>query len=121
MYSMKANDSRVYSMSSAPVVPGHNTTFGFPDDTQAHSIGIDVRGYFIAATDPILIEPQIRLIYKASLKDFGGPSYTISGQTGSSGFGFYEPGRACEPFDGSHAKRRRGIFLDRHEHWGERF
>ena len=90
MYSMKANDSRVYSMSSVAVVPGHNTTFGFPDDTQAHSIGIDVRGYFIAATDPILIEPQIRLIYKASLKDFGGPSYTIMGQTGSSGFGFYQ-------------------------------
>ena len=85
MYSMKANDSRVYSM-----ITPHPATFGFPDDTQAHSIGIDVRGYFIAATDPILIEPQIRLIYKASLKDFGGPSYTISGQTGSSGFGFYQ-------------------------------
>ncbi|MEI0495332.1 variable surface protein VspJ [Brachyspira intermedia] len=91
MYSMKANDNRVFNMTSMPVpVFGHNTTFGFPKDTQAHSIGIDVRGYFIAATDPVLIEPQIRLIYKASLKDFEGPSYTIMGENGASGFGFYQ-------------------------------
>ncbi|MCZ9934141.1 variable surface protein VspJ [Brachyspira hyodysenteriae] len=87
MYSMKANDNRVLSMN----IPGHGstTTFGFPKDTTAHSIGIDVRGYFIAATDPVLIEPQIRLVYKASLKDFEGPSYT-RGEKGSSGFGFYQ-------------------------------
>ncbi|WP_028330577.1 cell surface protein [Brachyspira alvinipulli] len=84
MYSMKANESRVLS------VPVMNTTFGFPNDTQAHSIGIDARGYFIAATDPILIEPQIRIVYKASIKDFEGPSYSIMGKTGSSGFGYYQ-------------------------------
>ena len=84
MYSMKANESRVLS------VPRMGATFGFPNDTQAHSIGIDARGYFIASTDPILIEPQIRIVYKASIKDFEGPSYSIMGRTGSSGFGYYQ-------------------------------
>ena len=83
MYSMKANESR-------SITAMRTTTFGFNKDTQAHSIGIDVRGYFIAATDPILIEPQIRLIYKASVKDFKGPSYTVRGKTGASEFGFYQ-------------------------------
>lgn len=84
MYSMKANESRVLSR------PMMGAPFGFPNDTQAHSIGIDARGYFISATDPILIEPQIRIVYKASIKDFEGPSYSIMGRTGSSGFGYYQ-------------------------------
>ena len=91
MYSMKGGESRMGNV-LPPIMNPRN--LGFDKDTQAHSIGIDVRGYFIAATDPILIEPQIRLIYKASLKDFKGTSYSVTAngttQNGAAEFGFYQ-------------------------------
>lgn len=87
MYRMKANENRSVT---APTLPtgmegtmklemGEGGYYGFVKDTTAHSIGIDVRGYFIAATDPILIEPQIRLLYQGSIVE--GASIDIGGQT----------------------------------------
>lgn len=81
-YKLKANESRAVD---APTLTspmqgtmGENGKFGFVKDTYAHSIGIDIRGYFIASTDPILIEPQIRLLYQGSLKDFKGTAYSVT-------------------------------------------
>lgn len=102
MYRLKANSSRSVAFSSAnfgnlanwlkPEIGG-NGQFGFADDTTAQSIGIDARGYFIAATDPILIEPQVRVVYQGSIADFTGTSYslTVSGNkhSGAVEFGSY--------------------------------
>ena len=102
MYRLKANSSRSVAFSSAnfgalarmlnPEIGG-NGKFGFADDTTAQSIGIDARGYFIAATDPILIEPQVRVVYQGSIADFTGTSYslTVSGNkhSGAVEFGSY--------------------------------
>ena len=87
MYRLKANSSRSVAFSSAnfgalagmlnPEIGG-NGKFGFADDTTAQSIGIDARGYFIAATDPILIEPQVRVVYQGSIADFTGTSYSLT-------------------------------------------
>ena len=87
MYKMKANDSRsvaapiIPSMPQIPNMPtisiGEDGKYGFIKDAYAHSIGIDLRAYFIAATDPVLIEPQIRLLYQGSVKDFKGTGYSV--------------------------------------------
>lgn len=89
-YKLKANESRWVN---APTLGsnggssgsggmslnmGEGGRYGFTKDTYAHSIGIDIRGYFIASTDPILIEPQIRLLYQGSLKDFKGTAYSVT-------------------------------------------
>lgn len=98
MYRMKANENRSVT---APTLPtgmegtmklemGEGGYYGFVKDTTAHSIGIDVRGYFIAATDPILIEPQIRLLYQGSIKDFKGTSYSVTTPTGNTHNGAVE-------------------------------
>lgn len=100
MYRMKANENRSVT---APTLPtsmagtmklemGEGGYYGFVKDTTAHSIGIDVRGYFIAATDPILIEPQIRLLYQGSVKDFKGTSYSVTTPTGNTHNGAVEFG-----------------------------
>ncbi|MEI0446767.1 variable surface protein VspJ [Brachyspira intermedia] len=102
MYRLKANESRSGTLSGGgninmgPVsgTIGENGQYGFTKDTTAHSIGIDVRGYFIAATDPILIEPQIRVLYQGSIADFTGTSYKVTppgmdSKEGGAGFGLY--------------------------------
>lgn len=100
MYRMKANENRY---AEAPTLPtnmegrmslemGEDGKYGFTKDATAHSIGIDVRGYFIAATDPILIEPQIRLLYQGSIKDFKGTSYSVTTPTGNTHNGAVEFG-----------------------------
>lgn len=105
MYRMKANENRYVTaptLSNSVSNTGMNMKlnmgeggyYGFVKDTTAHSIGIDVRGYFIAATDPILIEPQIRLLYQGSVKDFKGTSYSVTTPTrnthnGAVEFGHY--------------------------------
>lgn len=96
MYKMKANESRYSPISGMPpIVQFDEANYGFTKDTTAQSIGIDVRGYFIAATDPILIEPQIRVVYQGSIADFKGTGYTVNipgrgtQQSGSVGFGSY--------------------------------
>lgn len=88
MYRLKANENRYVNvggyantnlMGMINLAMGDaNGNFGFTEDTTAHSIGIDLRGYFIAATDPILIEPQLRLVYKGSIKDFNGTDYSMN-------------------------------------------
>ena len=100
MYKMKATESRSVD---APTLPtnmagrmqlemGENGRYGFIKDATAHSIGIDLRGYFIARTDPILIEPQIRLLYQGSLKDFKGTSYSVTTPAGGQHNGAVEFG-----------------------------
>ena len=106
MYRMKANENRYVTaptLSNSVSNTGMNMKLNmgegkaimdFVKDTTAHSIGIDVRGYFIAATDPILIEPQIRLLYQGSVKDFKGTSYSVTTPTrnthnGAVEFGHY--------------------------------
>lgn len=102
MYRLKANESRSGTLSGGgninmgPVsgTIGENGQYGFTKDTTAHSIGIDVRGYFIAATDPVLIEPQIRVLYQGSIADFTGTSYKVTppgmdSKEGGAGFGLY--------------------------------
>ena len=100
MYRLKANESRSGDLIGGGNLGnmgtvGENGKYGFTKDTTAQSIGIDVRGYFIAATDPILIEPQIRVVYQGSIADFKGTGYTINipttgtQQSGSVGFGSY--------------------------------
>lgn len=103
MYRMKANENRYVTaptLSNSVSNTGMNMKlnmgeggyYGFVKDTTAHSIGIDVRGYFIAATDPILIEPQIRLLYQGSIKDFKGTSYSVTTPTGNTHNGAVEFG-----------------------------
>lgn len=103
MYRMKANENRYVTaptLSNSVSNTGMNMKlnmgeggyYGFVKDTTAHSIGIDVRGYFIAATDPILIEPQIRLLYQGSVKDFKGTSYSVTTPTGNTHNGAVEFG-----------------------------
>ncbi|EKV56815.1 variable surface protein VspH [Brachyspira hampsonii 30446] len=91
MYKLKANSSRSRdlagngSINMFPVTGtvGENGKYGFLEDTTAHSIGIDLRGYFIAATDPLLIEPQVRVVYQGSIADFTGTSYTVTTPAGT--------------------------------------
>ena len=88
MYRLKANESRSGDLTGGGNLPGMGTVgengkYGFLKDTTAHSIGIDVRGYFIAATDPVLIEPQIRVLYQGSVADFTGTSYTVTTPAGT--------------------------------------
>ncbi|WP_300366041.1 variable surface protein VspJ [Brachyspira sp.] len=79
MYSMKANESRYTAIKGMPpIVQFQEPNYGFTKDTMGQSIGIDVRGYFIAATDPILIEPQIRVLYQGSVQDFKGTGYKVN-------------------------------------------
>lgn len=103
MYKLKANASRsgelanggnlnIGNMNLGTV--GENGQYGFTKDTVGQSIGVDVRGYFIATTDPILIEPQIRVIYQGSIADFKGTSYTVTtpgmdAKEGAAEFGLY--------------------------------
>ncbi|HJH54748.1 MAG TPA: variable surface family protein [Brachyspira hyodysenteriae] len=91
MYRLKANESRSGNINMGTV--GENGKYGFLKDTTAHSIGIDVRGYFIAATDPVLVEPQIRVLYQGSIADFTDTSYKVTTPTvtkeGGAGFGLY--------------------------------
>ncbi|TKZ31726.1 variable surface protein VspJ, partial [Brachyspira catarrhinii] len=100
MYKMKANENRY---AEAPTLPtnmagrmslemGEDGKYGFIKDATAHSIGIDLRGYFIATTDPILIEPQIRLLYQGSVKDFKGTSYSVTTPAGGTHSGAVEFG-----------------------------
>ncbi|KLI16002.1 variable surface family protein [Brachyspira hyodysenteriae] len=101
MYRLKANESRSgdltgsgnINMGAVSGTVGENGKYGFLKDTTAHSIGIDVRGYFIAATDPVLVEPQIRVLYQGSIADFTGTSYKVTTPTGTkeggAGFGLY--------------------------------
>ncbi|MCZ9990470.1 variable surface family protein [Brachyspira hyodysenteriae] len=101
MYRLKANESRSGTLAnggniSVPPLTGtvgENGKYGFIKDTTAHSIGIDVRGYFIAATDPVLVEPQIRVLYQGSIADFTGTSYKVTTPAGTkeggAGFGLY--------------------------------
>ncbi|WP_297244728.1 variable surface protein VspJ [uncultured Brachyspira sp.] len=100
MYRLKANESRSGDLTGGGNLPmnmgtvGENGKYGFTKDTTAHSIGIDVRGYFIAATDPVLIEPQIRVLYQGSIADFTGTSYKVTppgmdSKEGGAGFGLY--------------------------------
>lgn len=95
-YKMKANESRAVDAPTltSPMTGtmGENGKFGFVKDAYAHSIGIDIRGYFIASTDPILIEPQIRLLYQGSLKDFKGTSYSATPPRGETRKGAVEFG-----------------------------
>ncbi|MEI0487022.1 variable surface protein VspJ [Brachyspira intermedia] len=89
MYRLKANESRSGDLTGGGNLPGgmgtvgENGKYGFLKDTTAHSIGIDVRGYFIAATDPVLIEPQIRVLYQGSIADFTGTSYKVTTPAGT--------------------------------------
>ncbi|MEI0564875.1 variable surface protein VspJ [Brachyspira pulli] len=91
MYKLKANSSRsgtlagngIISMRPVTGTVGENGKYGFIEDTVGQSIGIDVRGYFIAATDPILIEPQVRVVYQGSIADFTGTSYTVTTPAGT--------------------------------------
>ncbi|MEI0528313.1 variable surface protein VspJ [Brachyspira intermedia] len=100
MYRLKANESRSGDLTGDGNLPmnmgtvGENGKYGFIKDTIGQSIGIDVRGYFIAATDPILIEPQIRVLYQGSIADFTGTSYKVTppgmdSKEGGAGFGLY--------------------------------
>ena len=100
IYKLKANESRSGTLEGGGTLPmgmgtiGEDGKYGFTKDTTAHSIGVDIRGYFIAATDPILIEPQIRVIYQGSIADFTGTSYSVTPpgmdtKNGSAGFGLY--------------------------------
>ena len=100
MYRLKANESRSGDLRGGGNLPmnmgtvGENGKYGFIKDTIGQSIGIDVRGYFIAATDPILIEPQIRVLYQGSIADFTGTSYKVTppgmdSKEGGAGFGLY--------------------------------
>ena len=60
MYKLKANESRSGTLTGGGTLPmgmgtiGENGQYGFTKDTVGQSIGVDIRGYFIAATDPIL-------------------------------------------------------------------
>ena len=83
MYRLKANSSRSGDLANGGNLPGMGTVgengkYGFIKDTIGQSIGIDARGYFIAATDPILIEPQVRVVYQGSIADFTGTSYSLT-------------------------------------------
>lgn len=98
MYKLKANESRSADLTGGGNLGtmgtvGENGKYGFTKDTTAHSIGVDIRGYFIAATDPILIEPQIRVIYQGSIADFKGTSYSVTTpngtKEGAAEFGLY--------------------------------
>ncbi|WP_157152160.1 variable surface protein VspJ [Brachyspira sp. SAP_772] len=99
MYKLKANESRSGTLTDggnlgAMGTVGESGKYGFTKDTTAHSIGVDIRGYFIAATDPILIEPQIRVIYQGSIADFKGTSYKVTppgmdAKEGAAEFGLY--------------------------------
>ena len=100
MYRLKANESRSGDLTGGGNLPmnmgtvGENGKYGFIKDTIGQSIGIDIRGYFIAATDPILIEPQIRVLYQGSIADFTGTSYKVTppgmdSKEGGAGFGLY--------------------------------
>ena len=99
MYKLKANESRSGTLTGTGLPPsmgtvGENGKYGFIKDTIGQSIGVDVRGYFIAATDPILIEPQIRIVYQGSISDFEGTSYRVSPpgmdpKEGGAKFGLY--------------------------------
>ena len=103
MYRLKANSSRSGTLanggnlSMGPMnlgTVGENGKYGFIKDTIGQSIGVDVRGYFIAATDPILIEPQIRIVYQGSISDFEGTSYRVTPprmdpKEGGAKFGLY--------------------------------
>lgn len=99
MYRLKANESRSGDLTGGGNLAGMGTVgengkYGFIKDTIGQSIGIDVRGYFIAATDPILIEPQIRILYQGSIADFTGTSYKVTppgmdSKEGGAGFGLY--------------------------------
>ena len=103
MYKLKANESRSGdlanggNLSMGPMnlgTVGENGKYGFIKDTIGQSIGVDVRGYFIAATDPILIEPQIRIVYQGSISDFEGTFYRVTPprmdpKEGGAKFGLY--------------------------------
>lgn len=99
MYKLKANESRSGTLTGSGLPPsmgtvGENGKYGFIKDTIGQSIGVDVRGYFIAATDPILIEPQIRIVYQGSISDFEGTSYRVTPpgmdpKEGGAKFGLY--------------------------------
>ena len=91
MYRLKANSSRsgtlagngIINMRPVTGTVGENGKYGFIEDTVGQSIGIDARGYFIAATDPILVEPQVRVVYQGSIADFTGTSYTVTTPAGT--------------------------------------
>ena len=100
MYRLKANSSRSGTLTGGGNLPmnmgtvGENGQYGFIKDTVGQSIGIDARGYFIAATDPILIEPQVRVVYQGSIADFTGTSYKVTppgmdAKEGGAKFGLY--------------------------------
>lgn len=100
MYRLKANSSRSGTLTGGGNLPmnmgtvGENGQYGFIKDTIGQSIGIDARGYFIAATDPILIEPQVRVVYQGSIADFTGTSYKVTppnmdAKEGGAKFGLY--------------------------------
>ena len=99
MYKLKANESRSGTLTGSGLPPsmgtvGENGKYGFIKDTIGQSIGVDVRRYFIAATDPILIEPQIRIVYQGSISDFEGTSYRVTPpgmdpKEGGAKFGLY--------------------------------
>ena len=103
MYRLKANSSRSGDLHNGGNLNfgymnlgtvGENGKYGFIKDTIGQSIGIDARGYFIAATDPILIEPQVRVVYQGSIADFTGTSYKVTppnmdAKEGGAKFGLY--------------------------------
>ena len=99
MYRLKANESRSGTLENGGSLGsmgtvGENGKYGFIKDTIGQSIGIDIRGYFIAATDPVLIEPQIRIVYQGSISDFEGTSYRVTPpgmdtKEGGAKFGLY--------------------------------
>ncbi|WP_157153828.1 variable surface protein VspJ [Brachyspira murdochii] len=100
MYRLKANSSRSSTLTGGGNLPmnmgtvGEMGQYGFIKDTIGQSIGIDARGYFIAATDPILIEPQVRVVYQGSIADFTGTSYKVTppnmeAKEGGAKFGLY--------------------------------
>lgn len=99
MYKLRANESRSADLTGGGNISGigtvgENGKYGFLKDTIGQSIGVDIRGYFIAATDPILIEPQIRVLYQGSISDFKGTGYKVTppGSTtkeGGAEFGLY--------------------------------
>lgn len=103
MYRLKANSSRSGDLANGGNLNfgrmnlgtvGENGKYGFIKDTIGQSIGIDARGYFIAATDPILIEPQVRVVYQGSIADFTGTSYKVTPpgmdpKEGGAKFGLY--------------------------------
>lgn len=100
MYKMKANERRSVTSPTAPTNMtnmtlniGEDGKYGFIKDTYGHSLGIDLRAYFVASTDPVLIEPQIRLLYQTSLKDFKGTSYSVTTPTGNTHNGAVEFGK----------------------------